>query len=257
MKKFLKGVAALALTFSLVACANNSGNTEEPAADETKEEEEDTTPTKGLYQIYNTTGEALTELYIYKNGESDKGTNYAESEDWTHNTPAMLEIDLGELPANECHGIYTLEFTTEGGWTGKFETLSHEEAPVALLSEDAASGATNGQQISFFEPMVEGDYDIYNVTGEKVTELYIYVNGETDKGENYAAEGLDDGATVHVHKDEVPASTISHLYTIEYVTESGRTGAFENLSQETAPISLLAEDDMTGPSPISFFAPEK
>ena len=44
---------------------------------------------------------------------------------------------------------YVLEFTTEGGDTQSFDTLSYEVAPISLLSVDAAAGAT---PISFTAP---------------------------------------------------------------------------------------------------------
>ncbi len=45
--------------------------------------------------------------------------------------------------------VYTLEFTTESGYTGSFDTLHFEVAPISLLAEDALTGAT---QISFSAP---------------------------------------------------------------------------------------------------------
>lgn len=44
---------------------------------------------------------------------------------------------------------YVLEFTTKGGDTQSFDTLSYEVAPISLLSVDAAAGAT---PISFTAP---------------------------------------------------------------------------------------------------------
>jgi hypothetical protein len=46
-------------------------------------------------------------------------------------------------------GAFTIEFTTESGYTGKFETLSYENAPIQLISADAMTGAT---QIAFGAP---------------------------------------------------------------------------------------------------------
>jgi len=40
--------------------------------------------------------------------------------------------------------------------------------------------------------------------------------------------------------------------TLEFTTESGYTAAFTSLHIETASISLLAEDALTGPTPIAF-----
>ncbi|MBQ9325183.1 MAG: hypothetical protein IJ246_05375, partial [Clostridia bacterium] len=64
---------------------------------------------------------------------------------------------------------------------------------ISLLAQDALTGAT---QISFFAPDDTSAYTVYNVTGEKVTELYLVDSYTGEQGENYAAEGLDDGASL-------------------------------------------------------------
>ena len=46
-------------------------------------------------------------------------------------------------------------------------------------------------------------------------------------------------------------------YTLEYTTESGRNASFTTLHFETVPINLLAEDAMTGATPLQFAIPEK
>ena len=43
--------------------------------------------------------------------------------------------------------------------------------------------------------------------------------------------------------------------TIAFKTESGYEARFETLHIETAPITLLAQDALTGATPISFMAP--
>ena len=245
MNKFLKGVLALGVALSLVACSGGNGGSGENQGGS------DETMVKGFYQIFNVTGERVTELYIYENGQDDKGENYAGE---GLRNGSFIEVDKGEdVPESKAHGLYTLEFKTEGGYEGKFETLSQEEAPISLLAEDDMTGET---QIAFEEPKVKGLYQIYNVTGEKVTDLYMYVNGESDKGENLAGEGLRNGSFIEVDKgSDVPMSEAGHRYTLEFKTEGGYEGKFETLSQEEAPIALLAEDDMTGETQIAFQVP--
>ena len=44
--------------------------------------------------------------------------------------------------------------------------------------------------------------------------------------------------------------------TLAFTTESGYTAAMETLGVETAPVTLLAAEAMTGATPISFSAPK-
>ena len=258
MKKFLMGVTALALSMSLVACSNNSS--EEPKEEEQQEEaaeeesEEPAEMVQGIYTIYNETGEEVTELYLIDNASGEQGENYAVKDGesaWSHGDPQTIVIDLGkEMPEPDSHGLYTLKFVTESGYEGKFETLSHEVAPIILLAEDDMTGET---MIAFQVPEREAAYEIYNVSGEKVTELYIFENSGDGKGENLAGEGMADGDVITENWGNLP---VNQEYTIEFTTESGYTGKFETLHVEKAPIYLIAADDMTGETQISFNKPE-
>ena len=96
---------------------------------------------------------------------------------------------------------------------------------------------------------------VYNTTGENVTELYLYVAGSEDKGENLAADGLADGDSVVLTLPE--AADKSAEYVLEFTTEGGDTQSFDTLSYEVAPISLLSVDAAAGATPISFTAPEQ
>ena len=250
MKKFIVGIASMAMVFSLAACGGASTQqpaaTEEAAAEEEAAEEGATEEEAGtavsIYEIYNRTGEKVTELYMYEAGSEDKGTNYADQIHGNHAT-----LDMGELPT----GVdFVLEFVTESGRVGTFETLHAEEAPITLLADDAMTGAT---MIAFETPVEPAQYEVTNSTGENVTDLYIYEVGSADKGTNHAGDGMADGDTVSIDYGENP---VNIDYTIEYTTESGRTAQFDTLSVEIAPIYLLAEDAMTGATPISFMAPQ-
>ena len=96
---------------------------------------------------------------------------------------------------------------------------------------------------------------VYNTTGENVTELYLYVVGSEDKGENLAADGLADGDSVVLTLPE--DADKSAEYVLEFTTEDGNTQSFDTLSYEVAPISLLSVDAAAGATPISFTAPEQ
>ena len=96
---------------------------------------------------------------------------------------------------------------------------------------------------------------VYNTTGENVTDLYLYVAGSEDKGENLAADGLADGDSVVLTLPE--DADKSAEYVLEFTTEDGATQSFDTLSYEVAPISLLSVDAAAGATPISFTAPEQ
>ena len=241
MKTYAR-ITAGVLAMMMVGCSSNApAATATPAASATPEAAETGT---GVYTVWNTTGEKLTDLYIY-DGE-DKGQNFAE--DGLQNN-ASVEITLEDVPADS---EFVLEFKTEGGYTGAFETLHVEETAIAIPAADTLTGAT---PIVFGEPELKAAYTLYNATGENVTEVYLYEEG-ADKGENYAADGMEDGASFVIETTAKASETGAKVYHLEYTTESGRTGEFVTLHFETVPISLLAEDAMTGATPISFSKPE-
>ncbi len=232
MKKFISVIAACAVMFSLVACSKPA---EEPEVNEAE-------TATGTYAIYNVTGEKVTEIYMYEAGAEEKGDNLA-GEGLKNGKKIVATYDAA------ADATLVLEFVTEGGYTGSFDTLHIEEAPISLLSEDAAAGAT---MINFFVPQATGEYTIYNTTGETVSELYVYEAGSEDKGENLAGEGMADGAEILCTKD----GAIDFVLVVEFTTESGYTGSFETLHNEVAPISLLSEDAAAGATMISFTKPE-
>lgn len=160
MKKFVLILAAVLTMSMFTACGNKDTakeeiGTEEVAVEETKEEikEEtvdttdeavvDTTDevTAGLYTIHNTTGEMVSELYVYETGAEEKGENLAgEGLNDTEKVEATYE--------GTTDTVLTLEFTTESGFQGKFETLYIEEVNINLLAADAMTGATPIQFIA-------------------------------------------------------------------------------------------------------------
>lgn len=99
--------------------------------------------------------------------------------------------------------------------------------------------------------LATGVYTVYNVTGEKVTELFLYENG-TAKGENLAAGGM----RVNTQKVLTFKASPAAVLTLEFTTESGTTAKFETLHIEEAPIAMLAVDSVSGATPISFSVPQ-
>ena len=160
MKKFVLILAAVLTMSMFTACGNKDTakeeiGTDEVAVEETKEEikEEtvdtndeavvDTTDevTAGVYTIHNTTGEMVSELYVYETGAEEKGENLAgEGLNDTEKVEATYE--------GTTDTVLTLEFTTESGFQGTFETLYIEEVNINLLAADAMTGATPIQFIA-------------------------------------------------------------------------------------------------------------
>ncbi len=143
--------AALALAVGMTACGSSSSSTassvassaaasseaasSEAASSEAASSEAEAEPAE--YTVYNTTGENVTELYLYEAGAEDKGENLAA--DGLADGDSVV-LTLPEDAAQD--GTYVLEFTTESGDTQSFDTLHYEVAPISLLSVDAAAGAT-------------------------------------------------------------------------------------------------------------------
>ena len=128
--------------------------------------------------------------------------------------------------------------------TAASSTASSVASSVAASSEAASSEAA-------VEP---AEYTVYNTTGSTVSELYLYVVGSEDKGENLAGEGLADGENVVLTLPE--DADQSAKYVLEFTTEDGTTQSFETLHYETTPICLLSVDAAAGATPIAFSAPQ-
>ena len=96
-----------------------------------------------------------------------------------------------------------------------------------------------------------GTYTLYNVTGEKLTELYLYETG-SDKGENRIPDGMKNNKQLVLTFDAAADAAL----TLEYVTESGVSAKFETLRIEEVPIAMEAVDAASGATPIRFGVPE-
>ena len=130
--------------------------------------------------------------------------------------------------------------------TAASSTASSVASSVAASSEAASSEAA-------VEP---AEYTVYNTTGSTVSELYLYVAGSENKGENLAGEGLADGESVVITRDEDADKQGDVNYVLEFTTEDGSTQSFETLHYETTPICLLSVDAAAGATPIAFSAPQ-
>ena len=142
------------------------------------------------------------------------------------------------------------------GMTACGGSASSSTAASSVASSAAASSEAASSEAASSEAAVEpAEYTVYNTTGEKVTELYLYEAGSEDKGENLAADGLADGESVVLTLPEDAAQ--DGTYVLEFTTESGDTQSFETLHYEVTPISLLSVDAAAGATPISFAAPQQ
>jgi hypothetical protein len=154
----------------------------------------------------------------------------------------------------------------------KGKTVAELEEILAAYTEenkaefvDAVSGATTADTLGYMQGILAaakaakgatGTYTFYNKTGEKVTELYLIDNLTGEKGVNYAVNGLEADAKYTVTRT-VSAEEMAAGYsmTLSFRTESGYAAEFATLHIENAPVTLLAEDAVTGATPISFSAP--
>ena len=140
--------AAMALAVGMTACGSSSSSTaassvassaaasSEAASSEAASSEAEAATAE--YTVYNTTGENVTELYLYAVGAESKGENLAGENGLADGENVVLT-----LPEDADQSAkYVLEFTTESGMNKSFETLSYEVVPISLLSADAAAGAT-------------------------------------------------------------------------------------------------------------------
>ena len=101
-----------------------------------------------------------------------------------------------------------------------------------------------------------GTYTFYNRTGETVTELYLIDNLTGEKGDNYAADGFADGTECVVTRTiTAEEKDAGYSMTVFFKTEGGYEAQYASLHIEEAPVTLLAADALTGPTPISFFRP--
>ena len=248
LNKIFAAGLCVALALSLAACGGSSSTASSAASSEAASSSAVVEEVTKTYTIQNVTGEDVTELYVYVAGSADKGDNLA-GEGLADG--ATVDVDVTGYPEGDNKTNYVLEYVM-GGETFAFETLHVEDLPGNLYLIDAEAVAT---PISFLPVEVSKTYTIENATGETVTELYVYVAGSEDKGDNIAGEGLADGATVDVTVTGYAESDNKTNYVLEYVM-GGETFAFETLHVEDLPGNLFLVDAEAGATPISFLPVE-
>lgn len=135
---------------------------------------------------------------------------------------------------------------------------SSSSTASSVASSAAASSVAASSEAASSEAAAESaEYTVYNTTGSNVTELYLYEAGSEDKGKNLAGEGLADGESVVITRDEDADKQKDINYVLEFTTEDGTTQSFETLHYETTPVSLLSVDAAAGATPIAFSAPQQ
>ena len=118
-------------------------------------------------------------------------------------------------------------------------TACGSSASSTAASSVASSAAASSEAASSEAEAVSAEYTVYNTTGSTVTELYLYDAGSEEKGDNLAGEnGLADGESVVITRDEDADKQSDVNYVLEFTTEDGETQSFETLHYETTPISL-------------------
>ena len=130
-------------------------------------------------------------------------------------------------------------------------------AASTAASSTASSAAASSEAASSEAEATSAEYTVYNTTGSKVTELYLYDAGSEDKGENPAGEGLADGESIVITRDVEADKQDDVVYVLEFTTEDGSTQSFDTLHYEVAPISLKSVDAAAGATAIAFEAPQK
>ena len=93
-----------------------------------------------------------------------------------------------------------------------------------------------------------GVYTVFNMTGAKLTELYLYEAGSADKGTNYAADGIKNTKKVELTYNGKEDTTL----VLEFNYEGGETQTYI----ETAPVTLKSVDAAAGASVIAFEVPK-
>lgn len=156
----------------------------------------------------------------------------------------MLAMSMSACGANSTPEATTAAATTAAATEAATEAAS-EAATEAAEETTAAAEAESGEATSAV-------YTVKNTTGSKVIDLYLYEAGSKEKGENLADEGLADGETVTIIRDEDADKQKEIKYTLEFTTEDGTTQHFDTLSYETVGIDLKSADAASGATPIAF-----
>lgn len=199
------------------------------------------------------------------NSDASFGTNYPEGK------------VLASKVTND--GLYSTNMNTKAGATTPLgvsyaaieqfvtgKTIAELEAAIEGKTKeemvDAVSSSTLVDTLGYVQGLLAaaksanrqtGYYTVYNKTGETVKEVSITINETGDKF--VVATDVPADAVKVIAFSMDGALNGSGALTFAFTTESGYEGSFGTLSIETAPITMLAADALTGATQISFFAP--
>ena len=136
------------------------------------------------------------------------------------------------------------------------ETTAPTETTVETTVETTAETTVETTVETTTAPeMQKAEYTVYNTTGAKLTELYLYAVDASDKGENLAADGIADGESIVITREATAEEAGSITYILEFTAEGMDTQKFETLHFEVVSISLKSVDAAAGATPIAFAAP--
>ena len=136
------------------------------------------------------------------------------------------------------------------------ETTAPTETTVETTVETTAETTVETTVETTTAPeMQKAEYTVYNTTGAKLTELYLYAVDASDKGENLAADGIADGESIVITREATAEEAVSITYILEFTAEGMDTQKFETLHFEVVSISLKSVDAAAGATPIAFAAP--
>ena len=103
--------------------------------------------------------------------------------------------------------------------------------------------------------MQTGKYYIFNNTGEDLVMISITDNNDPNNTVKYEFTDEFPNEYFDIFEFSIPASEDgSHRLTLAFETKSGYKASFPTLSIEEAGIELLAQDALTGATPIAFSA---
>ena len=150
LNKIAVATVAVALVMGMTACGGSSStassvassaaaSSEAASSEAASEAASEVEAQSAEYTVYNTTGTAVTEPYLYDAGSEDKGENLA-GEGLADGDSLVITRDVDA--DKQADVVYVLEFVTEDGATQSFDTLHYEVASISLKSVDAAAGAT-------------------------------------------------------------------------------------------------------------------
>ena len=96
-------------------------------------------------------------------------------------------------------------------------------------------------------------YELVNLTGENVTELYFDEAEDEDQGENLAEEALLPDEYIEL-EFEAPADedVKAYNFVLDFTTESGYNAKYETIHFEEVCLNMLSADALTGATPIRF-----